>query len=151
MWKRVAWARVALVGLLLPSLAPLLFGQRPAGGDGSSRMKMLALAELQALWQQKLLAKQTLQAQIARQRGIRDHYQALADQPYTWCPHKCSYPNCTHTELKARYDWLKQWNLAKVRQVEALLRVLQATLQQVEAELEVLKRRIATLTPTPLR
>jgi hypothetical protein len=146
MGKRVSWVRIALVGLLLAPVAPLVFGQRPAGIDSNARMKLLGLAQLQALLQQKLLAKQALQAQITRQESIRDRYQTLADQPYTLCPHKCPYPICTHTQLKARYDRQKQQNLAQVRRAEAQLRVLRTSLQQVEADIEALKRRLAALT-----
>jgi hypothetical protein len=91
----------------------------------SSNSGFVILAALERALSQTQMQFMALGPLIDQQTRFRDRMLALANQPYTACPHHHTFPTCTHTFLKAQYVRQCQIYRMAARRAQAILTELQ--------------------------
>jgi hypothetical protein len=137
-------AALGSIGLVLLSGSFPVRGQRPVA-SGSSRLQALAILELKQQLATLLSQEQTLKTRIAAVTRQRDYFRSLANRPYTLCPNHRPYPQCTHPELKARYDSDKRINLARAEKAQTTLAELNKLLATLDGKIQLVQNQIGAL------
>jgi len=108
------------------------------------------LVQLKAMLAKLQQARTVLLGQIKDATTRRDTFQALANQPYTLCPHHHDFQTCTHTALKISYVRRKETYLLLLGKAKLALDNLNSQLLALDDQIGDVQALIQSASSSPV-